>query len=289
MQPQLPDTSDKDESLKRCAVIKIDFNGRFVFVDDLAENLLGMPGENLFGRSIEEFLDRDSYDILHSVLNDGNRCETRYKMTELVFLDERHNEYCLSVVISLNFIAGNPANYQMIISPPSDRAEIEVDNENCDRIFLSLFDHVSGLKDNADWKTLSKILLRIENIMQVGIYRFENNRLGLIASKSPRINLKSMIDLNSTNEDHTNVVLKQKPGANSICLSGDAAEEDENVLLTDACYPLICGKNCWGLLRMIHDGEHSLMDKKLDGVAKFIGNALAPFVSSQQKARMSMA
>ncbi len=42
-----------------CAVFKIDLRGRFVYIDDETEELLGLTREELFGKSIYEFISND--------------------------------------------------------------------------------------------------------------------------------------------------------------------------------------------------------------------------------------
>ncbi|MCP4568036.1 MAG: PAS domain-containing protein, partial [FCB group bacterium] len=102
----------------RCAVFKIDLKGRFVFIDEETEKILGIAPEELFGCSIYDFISADSVRNLENILNCHNRYESFYEAMPLTIRvnDSKLNRY--NTVVTLNFISGNPVNYQFILIPP---------------------------------------------------------------------------------------------------------------------------------------------------------------------------
>ncbi len=98
----------------RCAVCKIDLKGRFVYVDERIEALLGQSKDELFGRSITGFVDSRTASLIASLLEERNHYETFYEHARFTIVNARGEPANVHAVVSLNFIAGNPANFQMI-------------------------------------------------------------------------------------------------------------------------------------------------------------------------------
>ncbi|MFZ1685675.1 MAG: PAS domain-containing sensor histidine kinase [Candidatus Zixiibacteriota bacterium] len=101
--------------IKRCAVCKIDFKGRFVFVDEAVERLFGYSSEELFGKSFLDFIESEQQPLLSRVLYQRNHFETFFESIRLNLVDRSNTPIPATVVVSLNFIAGNPVNFQIII------------------------------------------------------------------------------------------------------------------------------------------------------------------------------
>ena len=112
-----------NQNVTRCAVCKIDLKGKFVFIDDQIEQLLGDSKENLFGKPLHDFLDSESAEILDNILNVRNNYETFFDATSLKFINKQNKSFCLHVIASLNFIAGNPVNFQLIIDVENVQGE----------------------------------------------------------------------------------------------------------------------------------------------------------------------
>lgn len=265
-----------DEVLRRCAVFKIDFSGRFVYVDALAEKFLGAPAEQLFGRNVEEFLDHDSHQILQLVLGDSNRCESIFKAASFVFVDSRKDQHRHDVVISLNFIAGNPANYQVIVRPECDDERREADSRTNANIGELVFNLVSDIDDKVDWQEFSRVFLEMEDVDQVGIYRHQDKSLNLLSAASDPGNDKKEFKMSKTNENHLAAAEQSRSHVNE-----NAAAEDTDKRLVDACYPLTCGNQCWGILRIIHHGDQESLELAVKPAAGLLGKALFPFVSRE--------
>ena len=60
--------STRSVGFRRCAVCKVDLKGRFVYIDEEIENLLGYTKEELFGKSLSDFLDETSIVLLEQLL-----------------------------------------------------------------------------------------------------------------------------------------------------------------------------------------------------------------------------
>ena len=110
-------------AVTRCGVLKIDLNGRIVFVDDEIEKIFGLSHEDLFGHNISEFISQISKDLLESIFNRHKRYESHYEAINLDLAARKGNEGQFVTVISLTFIAGNPANYELIVIPDPESPE----------------------------------------------------------------------------------------------------------------------------------------------------------------------
>jgi signal transduction histidine kinase len=100
-----------------CAVFKIDLRGRFVYVDDETEELIGLSREELFGKSIHDFIAGDSLYALERLLARHNRYESFYQALPLTIRTHDRRDYQRDAVVTLNFFGGNPVNYQFILIP----------------------------------------------------------------------------------------------------------------------------------------------------------------------------
>ncbi|MEA3297339.1 MAG: PAS domain-containing protein, partial [candidate division Zixibacteria bacterium] len=99
----------------QCAVCKIDLKGRFVYIDENIEELLGYTKEELFGKSLLHFLDETSQEIINQLLLNRNHYETFYDTTTITLISRRNQPVVARTVFSLNFIAGNPVNFQLVL------------------------------------------------------------------------------------------------------------------------------------------------------------------------------
>lgn len=108
---KLPET---EIGLRRCAICKIDLKGRFVFIDDTVEKLLELSKEELFGKSVFEFLEPASVELVNQIINQRNRYESFFDSAELTLISNSKKVIPTRAVISLNFNAGNPVNFQFI-------------------------------------------------------------------------------------------------------------------------------------------------------------------------------
>lgn len=282
MHCQIEKQPAQKSNLRRCAVFKIDLNGRFVYVDNLTEQLLGLPDDKLFGRSIQEFVDEDSYATLLSIVKNRNHYETSFEAADIVFIDTRGKRRTLGVVVSLNFIGGSPANFQIVAISASEHAQEHIDPAFSNDINELLFDYVSDLDTDMNWQKLSGIFLKINEIEQVGIYMYEKEKLNLLVSASQPSCVEKGPDLTITDEKHLKVATLKIPYMDSVFIDDSLSADSASHELTELCYPLVHRKHCWGLLRIILKGDIPMVSSILRSSADFLGNALYSFINEMR-------
>ncbi len=112
----MPDTiSIEKHASTACAVFKIDLKGRFVYVDDETEELFGLSREELFGKSLYDFISPESHRLINDIFGRHARYELFYEAVPLVIRSHDGRFRQLEAVLTLNFISGNPVNYQFIL------------------------------------------------------------------------------------------------------------------------------------------------------------------------------
>lgn len=112
----MPDTiSIEKHAPTACAVFKIDLKGRFVYVDDETEELFGLSREELFGKSLYDFISPESHRLINDVFGRHARYELFYEAVPLVIRSHDGQFRRLEAVLTLNFISGNPVNHQFIL------------------------------------------------------------------------------------------------------------------------------------------------------------------------------
>ncbi len=102
--------------VSRCAVCKIDRKGRFVYLDEETERLLGLSQVELFAKPFAEFLDPADHEVIDEITSQFNRYESFYDAAPVTIIDSHGQRIAATVVVSLNFAAGNPVNYEIIIN-----------------------------------------------------------------------------------------------------------------------------------------------------------------------------
>lgn len=120
-----------ERQAKRCAVCKIDLKGRFVYVDDATEGLTGYTKEELFGKSFLNLVTEAGHPLVTHVLYHRNHYETFFDSVRLDIIDRNKNPRSATVIFSLNFIAGNPVNFQVIIDVDTSE-EVDAANSGVD-------------------------------------------------------------------------------------------------------------------------------------------------------------
>ncbi len=148
----MPDTISTEKYVSTaCAVFKIDLKGRFVYIDEETEELFGLAREELFGKSLYDFITTESRHLLDSVLGRRSRYELFYESVPLgIRTDEGSRQ--LDAVVTVNFISGNPVNYQFILKLAESR---EIASPTAwEHMFLSLLHDVDG---DIDFNCLAEI------------------------------------------------------------------------------------------------------------------------------------
>jgi nitrogen-specific signal transduction histidine kinase len=181
----MPNTISAEKgTITRCAVFKIDLKGRFVYIDDETEELLGYSRDELLGKSIYEVISNGSLQHLEQVLNHHSRYESFYRALPLT-LRVADDKLCrFETVVTLNFIGGNPVNYQLILIP--SRSEEVSSGSSVERQFLEL---INQGPEAIDFNIIAEIFGRVGGYAGVGCYLSDiNGRLELVGSY-PRQNL----------------------------------------------------------------------------------------------------
>ncbi len=258
---------------KRCPVFKIDLKGHFVNIDDLTSDLIGLPDENLFGRNIKEFLDKDSNRKLIEIIQYGNRFDSCYESIELVIIDNKKKQHKHNAIVSLNFIAGNPSNYQVILME-SNQLDSATENRtnNIELILKKLFELFSDFARNADWQKLAELLLKNMQFSQVGIYKYIDSGLALLSDSSEQKG-KSKVDFSVTDEKHLQVITDHKQTVIS---------DNENESIEYSC-PLIFDNSCWGLIRCVASEESTGIEEELALVTSYVGPVFGVYIKSHSQ------
>lgn len=165
--------------VRRCGVCKIDLKGRFVFVDDVAQSLLGYSDDELFGKPLAHFVEESQRPVLARLIEIRSYYESFYESAALTLVHRDGTKQEATVVFSLNFIAGNPANYQIIIdqreqSESQDITELSFDS------FVSANDLLSclaGFLVKPDWEAVSKLLVDLSRAELAIVYRIDGKKL----------------------------------------------------------------------------------------------------------------
>jgi signal transduction histidine kinase len=106
------------EAVVRCAVFKIDLKGKLVYIDDETEELSGFSREELFGKSLYDFVPEDCRHLLDNIINRPKRHDLICQAWPLVLRTSEKERQEFRAVVTLNFIGDLPANYQFILIPP---------------------------------------------------------------------------------------------------------------------------------------------------------------------------
>lgn len=165
--------------LRRCAICKIDMKGRLVFVDDAVEKLLGATREDLFGRPIFEFLNESSQQIIDQLLNRRSHYETFFDATQLNIIGSDGNEAITTTIISLNYAAGNPVNFQLIITPTYQIASspASVAGQDDAGPLTRFVQTVSAISSILEWKEFLTASAEYTGCVQAAVYLVRGDEL----------------------------------------------------------------------------------------------------------------
>lgn len=169
-------TYDNSVGFKRCAVCKIDLKGRFVYVDDGIENLLGRTKEELFGKSFMDFLNKKSRKLIKHLISKRNHYETYYDTTVITIIGHDQEPIVAGVVVNLNFIAGNPVNYQIIINPQESSSAVTAGSDH-NQVYSQFLENMLEIDGLNDVKRFVRLLLEFTRASQVAVYKIGENEL----------------------------------------------------------------------------------------------------------------
>jgi PAS domain S-box-containing protein len=134
--------ADKPNVIRRCPVCKIDRKGRFILANQQAQVLFGLSEVELFGRMFVDFLQAADRPTFLQLIRNRNPYETTFDTVCLHLVDPKGQTIPATLIVSVNFGGGNPANFQVIIRP--DEVVVE--------------DKVSATEESG-WEELARLLL----------------------------------------------------------------------------------------------------------------------------------
>jgi hypothetical protein len=270
------------DEIVRCPVFKIDLKGRFVYVDDMTESLLRCPRDLLFGRSIRSYLSNKSFSIVQDIFQRWRHYETSFEAADLEIIDSDSERHGLTAVISLNFIAGNPANYQVVLIPQLSIKHLVAEKTRYERVFGKLFELVANNETSDIWEKLIEIIHQLDEVNMIGIYCLKNRDLNLLASSNGS-QLDFKCELSPISEYHLGVALNGNPHINAEYLANCDDLKNNRRIFTEVCYPLFHGNVCWGMARFIISEDSSKLEEILMKTSRFVGHALYWFLDNNRE------
>lgn len=103
----------------RCAVFKIGLKGRFGYIDERTEELLGYSSDELFGKSIFEYVSDPTHELIERILSRRNRYESLYESFPFSIRCRDKHYRTFPAFMTQNYVNGSPANFQVVLAPPS--------------------------------------------------------------------------------------------------------------------------------------------------------------------------
>lgn len=173
--------------LQRCAVCKIDLKAKFAFIDEEFLALTGYSYEELLGRPVAGVFDPASHELFLGLMSGRRHFEAVYDSASLTLINKNKQTINVSAVIFLNFIGGNPVNFQMILTTQelSDRVESETAE---DILLVEFIKKLTAIDTTNDWQGILNALLRLSSAGQAGWYGFDKEHLVPMASATDESN-----------------------------------------------------------------------------------------------------
>ncbi len=252
---------------KRCAVCKIDLKGRFVYVDEETEQLLGYTKEELFGKPIFDFVSESSADLIEKLVTYRNHYESFFDATKITVISRDKKNISTDAIVSLNFIAGNPVNYQIILNTTkfsiSDRPTD--DNQIQYQEFLTAF---LKLNMNSEPDKLSELLNSFTQSETLITYSVRDSVITpLSASQFGSSITDDLSKLPLLTPLHSRLIDENKEFIFTDKSSVQLAIEKEGTAPNEYVVPIITEPNCGLLFRFIYP-EDFKMKSAIKAIAK---------------------
>ena len=182
------------DRITRCALCKIDLKGRFVFIDDLAETLLGYTKEELFGKTFKEFLSESDQELFFHVMRQQRTYETSFDSMSVMLVTPSKPPMPATIIVTLGFIAGNPVNFQIIIQVDQTQrmAVSSVDESPYYHRFVSAVLSMNGSLSLSD---VLEPLREFVGAIAVGLYSVDGDKIETLASAPREIQVPTSIDV----------------------------------------------------------------------------------------------
>jgi PAS domain S-box-containing protein len=112
-------TLDQSVSITRCGLCKIDRKGRFILASPEVQKFFGLSEVELFGRPFIDFIQSSDRQIYQQLIKNRSPYDTGYDSVGVSLVGAGGEPIPVTLIVSINFGGGNPANYQIVIRPDS--------------------------------------------------------------------------------------------------------------------------------------------------------------------------
>ncbi len=189
-----PHSATEIDRITRCALCKIDLKGRFVFLDDRTETLLGYSKEELFGKAFKDFLVDSDHEIFFHVMRQQRTFETAFDALPVTLISRTGQQMQATIIVTLGFIAGNPVNYQIIIQTDQiERAAAStVDESPSYHRFITTVLAMNGSLSLTDVLEPMREFLEAQSLC---LYKRSSDKLELFAGTPRETQVPTVIDV----------------------------------------------------------------------------------------------
>jgi PAS domain S-box-containing protein len=189
-----PHSAAEIDRITRCALCKIDLKGRFVFIDDRTETLLGYSKEELFGKTFKEFLSDTDHELFFHVMRQQRTYETSFDALPVTLVNRSRQPFPATIIVTLGYIAGNPVNFQIIIqTDQASRIAVTTTDESPNyHRFVSTILAMNGSLSLAD---VLEPLREFLGAIGVGLFKVADGKLETLASSPRDTQISTTIDV----------------------------------------------------------------------------------------------
>ena len=182
------------DRVTRCALCKIDLKGRFVFLDERTETLLGYTKEELFGKPFKEFLQESDHDLFFHIMRHQRTYETTFDAIPVTLISRSRQTIPATIIVTLGYIAGNPVNYQIIVQTDllQRHSVSSVDDSPQYQRFISTVLTMNGSLSLAD---VLEPIREFTGAVSAAIYHLTDSGLETVATAPHEASVPAVIDV----------------------------------------------------------------------------------------------
>ena len=184
---------DQTVSIKRCGLCKIDRKGRFILANLEAQKLFGLSEVELFGRPFVDFIQTSDRLAYQQLIKNRSPYDTGYDSAGVTLVGADGQTRPVTIVVSVNFGGGNPANYQIILRP-DDIPAVEDNPAIESGLWETLIRLLVIEFDNSDLKKLADLLRDITEADSVAIFDLSDDHHRCLAATEEASNDSSDLD-----------------------------------------------------------------------------------------------
>ena len=211
--------TENHPGVQRCAVCKIDRKGRFILADQAAQDLFGLSEVELFGRPLVDFVDPSDHATIGVITSNRNPYETVFDAAPVNLLGARQRRIAATLIVSVNFGGGNPANYQIIIY--ADQPPTADTPSASSQAWVELLEYLSENDQIDSAETLAHHLVALEAIASATIYETQvhnDNRLAHVESGGQSHNSEKGADAETPPDDEIHATFGLANGQTGLAI-----------------------------------------------------------------------